>query len=78
MEIKVEDNALYDVPALANMLNVSEKTIRKLLREEKLKGKKLAKKWYVTGSIIKAYFFEESPAKEIEASFEKKPKKAKK
>jgi len=58
--MKIDDDGLYDVPALAKILCIAEKTVRKLLREGKLKGKKLAKKWYVTGTTIKAYFAEEN------------------
>jgi excisionase family DNA binding protein len=58
--MKVEDDVLYDVAGLAKVLGITEKTARKLLREGKIKGKKLTKKWYVPGSAIKAYFLEEN------------------
>jgi predicted site-specific integrase-resolvase len=58
--MKVEDDVLYDVAGLCKVLGITEKTARKLLREGKIKGKKLAKKWYVQGSSIKSYFSEEN------------------
>lgn len=54
--MKVDSDVLYDIAGFCNLLGITEKTARKLLREEKIKGKKLAKKWYVPGSAIKAYF----------------------
>lgn len=60
MTMKVEDDVLYDVAGLCKVLGITEKTARKLLREGKIKGKKLAKKWYVQGSSIKSYFSEEN------------------
>lgn len=59
MSTKIDDDTLYDVPGLAKILGVTEKTIRKLLGEGAIKGKKLGRKWYVTGAVIKAYFAEE-------------------
>lgn len=56
MDIKIDDDNLYDAERLAKILNVTEKTIHKLLREKVLVGKKLGKKWYVTGAALKAYF----------------------
>ena len=58
--MKVEDDVLYDVAGLCKVLGITEKTARKLFREGKIKGKKLAKKWYVPGSSIKSYFSEET------------------
>ena len=47
MSIQVGDMKLYAVEELAKMLAVGEPTIRRYLRQGKLKGKKLAKRWYV-------------------------------
>ena len=54
--IKVGDMVLYDVEALSKLLNVQERTIRAYLRTGKLKGRKMARKWYVTEESLKAYF----------------------
>ena len=56
MSIQVGDMKLYDVEELAEMLDVGFPTIRRYLREGKLKGKKLAKRWYVSEENLKDYF----------------------
>jgi excisionase family DNA binding protein len=75
MSTKIDDDALYDVPGLAQILGVTEKTIRKLLGDGNLKGKKLGRKWYVTGATLKAYF---EGANEKELEIVKKRKEGKK
>ena len=56
MSIQVGDMKLYDVEEVAEMLDVGMPTIRRYLREGKLKGKKLAKRWYVSEEALKDYF----------------------
>jgi len=56
MSIQVGDMKLYDVEEVAEMLSVGEPTIRRYLRQGKLKGKKLAKRWYVSEEALKDYF----------------------
>lgn len=56
MSIQVGDMKLYDVEELAEMLYVGLPTIRRYLREGRLKGKKLAKRWYVSEENLKDYF----------------------
>lgn len=56
MSIQVGDMKLYDVEELAEMLDVGLPTIRRYLRQGKLKGKKLAKRWYVSEESLKDYF----------------------
>ena len=56
MSIQVGDMKLYDVEELSEMLDVGLPTIRRYLREGKLKGKKLAKRWYVSEENLKDYF----------------------
>ena len=56
MSIQVGDMKLYDVEELAEMLNVGTPTIRRYLREGKLRGKKMAKRWYVSEEALKEYF----------------------
>jgi excisionase family DNA binding protein len=58
MSIQVGDMKLYDVEELAKMLTVGEPTIRRYLRQGKLKGKKLAKRWYVSEENLKEYFLQ--------------------
>ena len=56
MSIQVGDMKLYAVEEVAEMLSVGEPTIRRYLRQGQLKGKKLAKRWYVSEEAIKDYF----------------------
>ena len=56
MSIQVGDMKLYDVEEVAEMLDVGEPTIRRYLRQGKLRGKKLAKRWYVSEDNLKDYF----------------------
>ena len=66
MSIQVGDMKLYDVEELAEMLNMGEATIRRYLREGRLKGKKLAKRWYVSEESIKQYFQPEASPVQLE------------
>jgi excisionase family DNA binding protein len=50
------DLKLYPVEELAGLLSIKEATVRKILREGRLSGRKLAKKWYVSEDSLKAYF----------------------
>ena len=52
----IGDMTLYDVEELEELLDVQAKTIRKYLREGKLKGRKMARKWYVTEDNLREYF----------------------
>ena len=62
MSMKIDDDTLYDVAGLAKILGVTEKTVRKMLSEGELKGKKLGRKWYATGAAIRSHF-DEGPQK---------------
>lgn len=62
MPIKVSDDLiLYDVEELAKLLGIQEVTIRRLFKEGKLKGRKMARKWYTTEQELKAYFSHPEP-----------------
>ncbi len=67
MPKQLGDLTLYDVPELAELLDVQEKTVRAYLREGRLQGRKLAKKWYVSLDSLKDYFrHSEGEASEVE------------
>lgn len=69
MPIKVADDlVLYDVEALSELLKVGPKTIRQLFRDGKLKGRKVARKWYATEAELRAFFSQTEPAARQEAS----------
>ena len=67
MSIQVGDMKLYDVDELAEILGVGLPTIRKYLREGRLKGTKPAKRWYVSEEALKDYFQPEPEIQEEEA-----------
>jgi excisionase family DNA binding protein len=56
MPKQLGDLTLYEVPELAELLGIQEKTVRAYLRDGRLHGRKLAKKWYVSLDSLKAYF----------------------
>jgi excisionase family DNA binding protein len=67
MSIQVGDMKLYEVEELAEILGVGLPTIRKYLREGRLKGTKPAKRWYVSEEALKDYFQPEPEVLEEEA-----------
>lgn len=56
MPKSIGDLKLYTVEELASLLNIQERTIRKLLREGVLSGRKLANRWYISESALHDYF----------------------
>lgn len=69
MPVKIGDLELYDVAELSELLDVQKRTIRNYLRDGKLRGRKMARKWYVTLGSLEAFFQggdepEEQPALE--------------
>ncbi len=56
MPKQIGDLKLFEVEDLAETLGLHDRTIRKLLREGRLRGRKLGKRWYVTEESLKAYF----------------------
>lgn len=55
---------LYTAEDLAEKLNLHINTVRDLLRTGKVRGKKLAKRWYVPEQALEAYFLSEFEAEE--------------
>ncbi len=68
MPVEVGDLKLYDVKELADKLQIQERTIRKLFREGKLKGRKLARRWYVSEDSLKDYFSQEEDLSQPEGA----------
>lgn len=58
MPVELGDVELYTVLELSKKLDLSERTVRKLIREGTLKGRKLGKKWYVSDKFLKEYFLD--------------------
>ena len=61
MPIQAGDLKLYEVKELSQLLAIQERTVRKLFRDGTLKGRKLAKKWYITEEALKDYFSQAEP-----------------
>lgn len=66
MPKKIGDIRLYTVEELSELLEVQETTIRKYLRDGRLRGRKLARRWYVSEDSLAEYFSESEPVKESE------------
>lgn len=47
---------LFTVEELSEILDIQETTIRKYLRDGKLKGRKLARRWYISEESLLEYF----------------------
>ena len=56
MPIKIADIELYSVEELSEMLGIQERTVSRYLREGRLQGRKLARRWYVTAESLQKYF----------------------
>lgn len=53
---QVGDLKLYSVEDLSELLDIQEKTLQQYLRAGKIKGRKLALRWYVTEDALRDYF----------------------
>ena len=48
--------SIYTVEDLAETLSISTKTIKQYLREGRLRGRKIGKRWYIAGEAVQEYF----------------------
>ncbi|MBA7487294.1 hypothetical protein ES707_22857 [subsurface metagenome] len=55
LPIKFDDKKLYSIRELAKILPVTPLTIRKYIREGKIKGHKIGKNWYVIKEDLEAF-----------------------
>ena len=55
LPIKFDDKKLYSIRELAKILPVTPLTIRKYIREGKIKGRKIGKNWYVIKEDLEAF-----------------------
>ena len=65
MSVKIGELELYTVDELST-LGIQERTIREYLKAGKIRGRKLAKRWYVTEEALREYFEAEEPEPEEE------------
>lgn len=66
MSVKIGDLELYTVEELSGLMGIQERTIREYLKAGKIRGRKLAKRWYVTEEALREYFEAEEPEEERE------------
>jgi len=53
---EIGDLKLFDVQDLAKKLDLNIQTVRRFLKEGRIKGKKVGKKWFVTEEHLRKYF----------------------
>lgn len=70
MSIKLGELTLFTVEELSEALEVQERTIRDYLRRGRIKGRKMANKWYVTEEALREYFDSYEELNEQEAEYE--------
>ena len=58
MPKKIGQLELYDVDELAKLLDIRARSIRAMLADGRLKGRKMARRWYVTDESLREYFRE--------------------
>ena len=56
MPSKIKDINFYSVPELSQKLDVTTVTIRKYLKQGKLKGKKVMGKWFIVSDDVEEFF----------------------
>ncbi|GAI68308.1 unnamed protein product [marine sediment metagenome] len=55
MPIKFNDSKLYSIKDLKKILPITPLTIRKYIREGKIKGRKIGVNWYVTKEDLEVF-----------------------
>ena len=82
MAIRLEGMTLYTVKDLAALLGLGDSTVRRYIKDGRLKGRKMARRWYVPAESLLEYFQEtdiEPPAalftklEMLDAQLEKPP-----
>lgn len=56
MPISIGDLNVYTVEEVSELLGYRDLTIRRLIREGQIKGRKLGNRWYVTEEALQDYF----------------------
>jgi len=62
------DIKFYDVQEIARIFDMTPQSIRKFIREGRIKGRKVGTRWYVTEEAIREYLlgYDNEPKKEDE------------
>ena len=66
--IQIGDIKAYDVQELAKLFDMTPQSVRKFIREGRIKGRKVGTRWYVTEEAIREYLlgYDNEPKKEDE------------
>jgi len=66
--IQIGDIKAYDVQEIAKALNMTPQSVRKFIREGRIKGRKVGTRWYVTEEAMREYLlgYDNGPKKEDE------------
>lgn len=64
MSIKLGDLELFTVEELSEKLGIQERTIRGYLKSGKIKGRKMARRWYVSEESLRDFFEAEEGSEE--------------
>ena len=58
--IEIGDIKAYDVQEIAKIFDMTPQSIRKFIREGRIKGRKVGTRWYVTEEAIRDYLMGEN------------------
>lgn len=53
--IQIGDIKAYDVQEIAKLFDMTPQSVRKFIREGRIKGRKVGTRWYVTEEAIRDY-----------------------
>jgi len=49
---QIDPNKFYTIEEISHFLDLSSQTIRKFLRERRIRGKKIGRRWHILGKNI--------------------------
>jgi len=63
---QIGDIKFYDVQEIAKAFDMTPQSVRKFIREGRIKGRKVGTRWYVTEEAIREYLlgYDNGPKKE--------------
>ena len=62
MPVRIGKLTLYSIPDLEEKLGIQAITLRQYLRTGRIRGRKLAGKWYVSEEVLQEFFRQEDEA----------------
>ncbi len=66
MPIRLEGITLYTVKDIEDLLGVGNSTVRRYISEGRLRGRKMARRWYIPAENLLAYFHESKQEPPVE------------